>query len=97
MNNLVKPATVIVNQVLLEELTDAPCPCLPKPEHLAQAANYLRQLLWPSDPKDLDFQLDLDHVPDNFLHKDTTVSIQILCITVLQPLWRLHQAWQTLI
>ena len=29
--NLFKPVSAIVNQVLLEELTDAPCPSLPKP------------------------------------------------------------------
>jgi len=51
VNNLTKPATTIVNEVLLEELTDAPCPSIPKPEHLARAANYLKQRLWPSDPK----------------------------------------------
>lgn len=85
VNNLFKPATAIVNEVLLEELTDAPCPSLPKPEHLARAANYLRQRLRPSDPKELDFQLDPDHVPDNFLRKDITVSIQILGVTVSSP------------
>ena len=51
VNNLSKPVTAIVNEVFLEELTDAPCPSIPKPEHLARAANYLRQRLGPSDPK----------------------------------------------
>lgn len=95
VNNLFKPATAIVNQVLLQELTDAPCPTLPKPEHLARAANYLRERLRPSNPRDLDFQLDLDHVPDDFVRQDITVSIQLLSIAVLQPLWSLYQAWQT--
>ena len=81
VNNLLKPATAIVNEVLLEELTDAPCPSLPKPEHLARAANYMRQLLRPSDPKDLDFQLNPVHIPDNFLRKDITVSIQMRIFT----------------
>lgn len=71
--NLFKPATAIVNQVLLEELTDAPCPSLPKPTDLARAANYLRQSLRPTDPKDMEFQLDHDHIPDDFLRKDITV------------------------
>ena len=76
VNNLFKPVSAVVNKVLLEELTDAPCPSLPKPDHLVQAANHLRQYLRPSDPKDLDFQLDPDHVPYNFFQKDITVSIQ---------------------
>ena len=57
--NLFKPATAIVNQVLLEDL--------------ARAANYLRQSLRPTDPKDMEFQLDHDHIPDDFLRKDITV------------------------
>ncbi|KAJ7384023.1 hypothetical protein OS493_024035 [Desmophyllum pertusum] len=40
-----KPASAIVNQLLLEELPDAPCPGLPKPAHLARTANRLRQKL----------------------------------------------------
>ena len=72
--NLFKPASAIVNEVLLAELPDAPCPSLPKPEYLARNANYLRQRLRPSDPTDLEFQLDHDHVPDNFLRKDVVVS-----------------------
>ena len=74
MANLFKPVSAIVNQVLLEELTDAPCPSLPKPTDLARAANYLHQSLRPTDPKDMEFQLDHDHIPDDFLRKDITVS-----------------------
>jgi len=59
--NLFKPATAMVDQVPLEELTDAPCPSLPKPKNLARA-------------------------PHNFLRQDNTVTIQILCIAVLQHL-----------
>ena len=43
-------------QVLMEDLTPAPCPALPKPLHLARAANRLRQRLRPDDPADLDFE-----------------------------------------
>ena len=39
LDDLFKPAMVIVNQVLMEEMTDAPCPSLPKPLNLAKAAN----------------------------------------------------------
>ena len=45
---LFKPAMVIVNEVLMEEITEAPCPNLPKPVNLAKAANYMRQRLRPS-------------------------------------------------
>ena len=65
--NLFKPAMVIVNDVLMEEITDAPCPSLPKPVNLAKAANYRQQRLRPSDPKSLDFELDEDHLPEGFL------------------------------
>ena len=33
--------------VLLDQLTEAPCPALPKPEYIARAANRLRQSLRP--------------------------------------------------
>ncbi|XP_068750508.1 uncharacterized protein [Montipora capricornis] len=36
-----KPAAAIVNEVLLDELTEAPCPALPKPEYIARTANRL--------------------------------------------------------
>ena len=32
-------------KVLLEKLTDAPCPALPKPEFIARQANRLRKQL----------------------------------------------------
>ncbi|KAI8493185.1 hypothetical protein Bbelb_291890 [Branchiostoma belcheri] len=48
-----KSAAAIVDDVLLEELGDSPCPSLRKPEHLARAANRHRQTLRPTEPKDL--------------------------------------------
>ncbi|XP_074631425.1 uncharacterized protein LOC141889973 [Acropora palmata] len=38
-----KPASAIVNEVLLNEFGNEPCPVLPKPHHLARAANRIRQ------------------------------------------------------
>jgi len=73
--NLFKPASAIVNNVLMEELTDEPCPSLPKPVNLAKAANHLRQRLRPADPVDLEFQLKTEHIPENFLRGDIKVSI----------------------
>ena len=69
-----KPVSAIVNAVLLEGLPDAPCRGLPKPAHLARNANHLRQKLRPTEPQDLEFELELDHVPDNFFRSDVRVS-----------------------
>lgn len=74
LDNLFKPAMVIVNQVLIEELTDAPCPSLPNPLNLAKAANYLRQRLRPPDPTDLGFELNSHHIPEGFMRGDIKVS-----------------------
>ena len=74
MANIFKPATAIVNEVLLEELTDEPCPSLPKPINLVKAANHLRQRHRPSDPVDLEFELQTEHIPDDFLRRDVKVS-----------------------
>ena len=73
LDDLFKPAMVIVNQVLMEEMTDAPCPSLPKPLNLAKAANYLRQRLRPSDPTDLNFEIDSNHIPEGFMRGDIKV------------------------
>ena len=42
---------------------NAGCPALSKPEHMARAANRLRQRLRPEDPKDLDFEIMEDCIP----------------------------------
>ena len=74
MVNIFKPATAIVNKVLLEELTDGPCPSLPKPINLVKAANHLRHRHRPSDPVDLEFEMQTEHIPDDFLPRDVKVS-----------------------
>ena len=73
--NLFKPTPSIVNEVLLEELTAKPCPRLPKPINLVKAANHLQKRLRPADPTDLDFDLETEHIPDDFLCGDIKVSI----------------------
>ena len=67
-------ASAIVNQVLLEELPDVPCLGLPKPAHLVRNANSLRQKLRLTEPRDLEFELELEHVPDNFFRNNVRVS-----------------------
>ena len=55
---------------MLEELAEAQCAALPKPEYIARAANRLRQKLRPEHPRDLDFELVDDCIPDGFLRAD---------------------------
>ena len=63
-----RPASAIVNEVLLEERVDEhPCPSLPKPENMTRAANRLRQQLRPEDPTDLAFDISEENIPAGFL------------------------------
>ncbi|XP_068231288.1 uncharacterized protein [Palaemon carinicauda] len=71
--DLFKPASAIVDDVLLQEIGNAPCPSLPKPEHLARTANRQRQILRPTEPKNLNFEVDVNHIPDDFLIADVSV------------------------
>ncbi|KAK2547312.1 hypothetical protein P5673_032813 [Acropora cervicornis] len=68
--DIFKPASAIVEEVLLEDLKDVPCLCLPKPEYLARVFNRHRQRLRPKDPRDLNFDLEQDHIPDGLLRGD---------------------------
>ena len=71
--DIFKPASAIVEDVLLEDLDDVPCPSLPRPENIARAANRRRQRLRPKDPQDLEFELATDHIPSEFLCPDLRV------------------------
>ena len=53
-------------QVLLEEMSTAPCPAVSKPVHLARAANRLRQSNRPADPTSIDFDLREDVLPESW-------------------------------
>lgn len=48
----------------------APCLGLPKIDCIRRTANRRRQALRPADPKDLDFVLQEEHIPDGFLQGD---------------------------
>ena len=52
---------------------NGPCPTLLNPEFLARAANRLRQSTRSKDPVDLEFILNHDHIPPNFLRADIKV------------------------
>ena len=59
----------------MDQLTEAPCPALPKPEYLARAANRQRQILRPEDPKDLNFELIEECIPQGFYQADVIVTM----------------------
>lgn len=56
-------ASAMVSDVLLGELPDAPCPSLPGVDSLQWTPNRFCQQLRPQDPKDLDFDLEMEHIP----------------------------------
>lgn len=58
----------------MDQLTEAPCPALPKPEYIARAANRLRQSLRPEDPKDLNFELIEECIPQGFYQANVIVK-----------------------
>ena len=78
MCELMQRASEVVNDVLLSELTDAPCPSLPCVDSLQRTANRTRQQLRPQDPKDLDLDLQMEHIPDGFFREDVKVRIWAL-------------------
>ena len=74
MNDYYQPAGMIVEQVLLEQLGPGPCPAIPKVANLARQANRKRQKSRPVEPCDLEFELNPQHMPDNFLQADVKVD-----------------------
>ena len=56
----------------MEELTEAQCAALPKPERITRQTNRLRQKLHPEHPT-LDFELVDECIPDGFLRADLEV------------------------
>ena len=49
---------------------DAPEPCRPDVENLARAENRLRQSKRPEEPRNVDFTLAEEYLPENFLISD---------------------------
>ncbi|KAK3709666.1 hypothetical protein QZH41_010995 [Actinostola sp. cb2023] len=72
MEDKFKSAQVIVEEVLLDQMTDGPCSTLPKTVNIARAANRLRQRMRPKDPQDCDFDLQTDAIPEGFLRADVS-------------------------
>ena len=55
---------------------DASCKALPKVDYLPRNANYACQRDRPADPVDLEFELEDDKVPEDFIKADIAVSIR---------------------
>ena len=49
-------------------------PGLPNVANLTRTANRARQSIRPEDPVDLDFEINSDYIPDNFLREDVKVD-----------------------
>ena len=67
MENVFRPATQIVESVMLDSVGDFPLAGLPKPTHLARRANRARQKNRPEDPKDLGFVVSQQFLPEGNL------------------------------
>lgn len=66
---------ILCFKVLKEHLdTNAPCPALPKPNHIARSVNRHREQLTPDDHKALEFELHMESIPENFLRGDIKVN-----------------------
>ena len=70
-DDLLRPASAIVDKVLLEDMgITAALPTLPKLETLARAANHCRQARRPPERTDLEFVIDESSIPEHFLRAD---------------------------
>ena len=70
-------ASEVVNRVLLTEgIQNAtePLEAQRKPDNLARAANRFRQKMRPAEPQDLNFEIDENYIPEDFLRKDVHVD-----------------------
>ena len=64
-------AEAAVNEAVEEGL---PLPTLPSISNLSRLANRRREATRPQDPRGLDFQLQMEHIPEGFLKRDVTVG-----------------------
>ena len=51
-----------------------PLPALSNPEYLARAANHHRQKMRPAEPTDLEFEVNENHIPEDFLKSDLKID-----------------------
>ena len=75
VDDVFQPAGEIVRQVLCVAVNDdEPLPKPPNPVNLGRTANRKSQTLRPQDPKDLEFELDTNHLPGGFLQQNIRSS-----------------------
>ena len=72
--SIFKSGQSIVDEVIGNKLDDVPGPSCPKPANLIRMANRARQADRPAEPKDLDFEVALHVILDNFIQKDMIVD-----------------------
>ena len=70
-DNLFKSARNIVSAAMTEV---GAMDHAPNPDYLTRATNCQWQKARPGDPKSTDFELDMDHIPNEFLQKDIYVD-----------------------
>ena len=69
--NVFKSATAATEEVLAKQVrSSVPCSALPKPASIARAANRHQSRNRPKHPKSLDFELNTEHVPADFVRAD---------------------------
>ena len=64
-------AAEIVDAAILVHRTE---PVLPNTMHLTRTVNRFRQALRPDEPRNLDFVIDEQHIPQDFLRADITIG-----------------------
>jgi len=66
----------VVEDVLSQEGAVAADASRPNPDHLARAANRRRMKLRPAEPTDVNFAVETDFLPPNFVQQDIRVDEQ---------------------
>ncbi|CAH3033573.1 unnamed protein product, partial [Pocillopora meandrina] len=69
MEDVFKSASVIIIEVMLENMDQGPCSALPKVDYMAWTANKSCQKSRPKYPNDFDFEI-AEHILDDFLLGD---------------------------
>ncbi len=83
LEDVFRPASQIVEAVVLDRIGDHPLAGLPNPTNLARRANRARQKQRPKDPTDLDFDICQHFLPEG---KFSPAYLQLLVYTTVQLL-----------
>jgi len=76
LDKVFRPALQIVEATILDRVGDFPIAGLPKPTNLARRANRARQKRRPKDPKDLDFEICHQFLPEGKFR----LGIRLICM-----------------